>query len=304
MDRKEMPSHHGAKTSLDDTYPNRTLKLLIERASCRNFSDRNISSETMNLVLEAGIHSATGGNLQPYSIIKIENENTKQKLTEFCGQDFMRMAPVHLIFCIDWHRIERWANLEIAPFTATSAFRHFWISFQDTIICAQNVCVAADSVGLGSVYIGTILEFLPEIRDILSLPEGVLPVVLLCLGYPKSKPPQRKKLGIRTIVHSEKYHEIEDEKLLMAFAEKYPDLKVDISDERLDRIQEVCRSLHGEEFARKCIDKIKQNGYINPVQRYFCLHYTATEMPIANEKFLKIIEDFGFNWFKKFPPDA
>src|SRR4030042_5855601 len=153
MDRKEMPSHHGAKTSLDDTYPNRTLKILIERASCRNFSDRNISSETMNLVLEAGIHSATGGNLQPYSIIKIENENTKQKLTEFCGQDFMRRAPRHLIFCIFWHRIERWANLEIAPFTATRAFRHFWISFQDTIICAQNVCVAAASVGLGSVFI-------------------------------------------------------------------------------------------------------------------------------------------------------
>jgi FMN reductase [NAD(P)H] len=119
-----------------DGYPNKTVKLLIERASCRSFSDEKIPLEILNFILSAGIHAPTGGNLQPYSIIKIENKDNIQKLARMCNQDFIKEASVLLLFCIDWHRIERWATLEAAPFTATSSFRHFWISFQDTIISA------------------------------------------------------------------------------------------------------------------------------------------------------------------------
>jgi FMN reductase [NAD(P)H] len=75
----DMPSHHGVEVSpTDRAYPNETVKLLIERASCRNFSDEKIPADVLQLVLEAGVHAATGGNLQPYSIIKIEKEETKQ----------------------------------------------------------------------------------------------------------------------------------------------------------------------------------------------------------------------------------
>lgn len=295
-----MPSHHGIKEHRDDKYPNQTLKLLIERASCRNFADKKIPSDVLQFILEVGIHAPSGGNLQPYSIIKIEKDETKQKLAGLCEQGFIAKAPVNLIFCIDWHRIERWAKLEIAPFAATSSFRHFWISFQDTIICAQNICTAADSLGLGSVYIGTVLEFFRELRDMLQLPRGVFPVVLLCLGYPQTKPLPRKKLGVNVIVHDERYQEIDDQKLIDAFNKKYPGYKIEITPERLETIRQVCRDVHGEEFASKCIEKIKENGYINTVQRYFGLHYRANSMPKGNDTYLKLMEEFGFNWFKKY----
>lgn len=191
MRNNKMPSHHGVEISPNDKYPNQTLKLLVERASCRSFSDKKVSPDVLQLIFAAGVHAPTGGNLQPYSIIKIENDETKQKLAEMGEQGIIGKAPVLLLFCIDWRRIERWAKLEVAPFTATSSFRHFWISFQDTIICAQNICTAADSLGLGSVYIGTILEFFTDIRDMFQLPKGIFPVVLLCLGYPKVKPRTR-----------------------------------------------------------------------------------------------------------------
>jgi len=302
MGDNEMPSHHGVEVSLDDKYPNQTLKLLIERASCRSFSDKEISSNVLQLILTAGIHAPTGGNLQPYSIIKIEEYKTKQKLAELCGQKIVGKAPILLLFCIDLHRIERWAKLEIAPFTATSSFQHFWISFIDTIICAQNICTAADSLGLGSVYIGTILEFFTDIRDMFQLPNGVFPVVLLCLGYPKVRLLSRKKLDVEVIVHADRYHEIEDQKLIDAFNEKYSGLKVEIIEERLETISKVCRKVHGEEFAKRCIDRIKENGYINPVQRYFGLHYRADLMPKDNDSYLDLMEKFGFNWFKKYHP--
>jgi FMN reductase [NAD(P)H] len=262
MTNNEMPSHHGVEVSpTDREYPNETVRLLIERASCRNFSDEKIPADVLQLVLEAGVHAATGGNLQPYSIIKIE---------------------------------------KVAPFTATSSFRHFWISFQDTLICAQSICTAADALGLGSVYAGTVLEYLPELREMFQLPKGVFPVVLLCLGYPKTKPQPRKKLSVGAIVHAERYHEMADQELLDTLDEKYPGHRVQITEQRLETISEVCRQVHGEEFAKRCVERIRETGYITPVQRYFGLHYRANAMPKGNDDFLKLMEEFGFNWFKTY----
>ena len=292
-------------SSNKDRYPNETMRILIERASCRDFSDKEISPDVLQLILEAGVHAPTAGNLQPYSIIKIENPETKEKLAKLCSQGFIAKAPVLLMFCLDWHRNERWASLEVAPFTAASSFRHFWTSFQDLIICAQNICTAADSMGLGSVYIGSVLECFTEIRGMLKLPKGLFPVVLLCLGYPETRPSPRKKLGVDVVVHSEQYHEMDDQELIDVFNEKYRGTrrgKVEITERRIEAIQGVCREVHGEEFAQRCIDRIKENGYINTVQYYFGLHYRANSMPKGNDTYLKLMEELGFNWFKKYQP--
>lgn len=300
MNSRKMPSHHGFKERKSAEYANDTLRLLMERASCRNFSDKKIPEDVLNHVLDAGTHAATGGNLQPYSIIKIESLAMRKKLAEMCFQHFIAEAPVNLVFCIDWHRLRRWANIEVAPFSAMSSFRHFWISFQDTIICAQNICTAADSLGLGSVYIGTVMEYFREIRDMLELPKGVFPVVLLCIGYPKSQLMVRRKLGIDVIVHDEKYHEIDDKKLKDAFDEKYHHAKIEVTEDRMKRIAEACTKVHGSDFAEKCITHIKEMGYINVAQRYFGLHYEADLMPEGNEEFLVITKELGFNWFEKY----
>lgn len=296
----DMPSHHGVGEPVNGEYPNETMRLLHERSSCRSYQDKNIHGDVLKLVLEAGIHAPTGGNLQPYSIIKIEDKQVNRKLGKMCGQEFIGTAPVNLLFCIDWRRLRRWAELETAPFSADNSFRHFWISFQDTIIAAQNICTAADAVGLGSVYIGTVLEFFRELKEMFDMPDGVFPVVLLCLGYPKARPQPKKKLGVDIVVHDEKYHEHDDRKLLDAFAAKYPELNVSINEDRLERMSEVCRRVHGKEFSEKCLNKIKEQGYINWAQRYFGLHYPADVMPEGNENFMKTFEDLGFDWFKEF----
>jgi FMN reductase [NAD(P)H] len=297
-----MPSHHGFKENVSGNYPNHTIKLLVERASCRNFKDKKIPEDVMNYILNAGVHAPTGGNLQPYSIIMIKSSETRKKLAEMCGQDFIARAPVNLVFCIDWHRLERWAALELAPFTARNSFRHFWISFQDTIISAQNICTAADAMGLGSVYIGTIMDLMSEIRDICALPQGVLPVVLLCLGYPKPALMVRRKLGREVVVHNEQYQELDDTDLMAAFNEKYHHAKIERTDERLERMRKVCEKVCGEVFAQRCVDDIEKKGYISVAQRYFGLHYSADIMPEDNDVFLNVIKEFGFGWFEKYKP--
>jgi nitroreductase len=297
-----MQSHHGVKgkVSVPDTNP--TIALLLERGSCRAFSKRAIPAGIMEQVLTAGIHAATGGNLQPYSIIKIESKNTNARLVKLCGQAFVGQAPVNLLFCIDWHRIERWSKLSDAPFTANRSFRHFWISFQDTIISAQNICTAADAMGLGSCYIGTVLEFLPTVKKMFKLPRGVFPVVLLCLGYPKAKPLPRKKLPVKVMVHSERYRELSDRELVKAFNEKYPGMKVSITPERLKAMESTCLKTSGQALAKAALKRIQKDGFINPAQRYFGLHYNADYMALGNDNYLKLMEKFGFHWFKKYIP--
>ncbi len=300
MPTNKMPSHHGIKEEIKGKYPNPTLKLLIERGSCRNFTNKKIPPKVMDYILRAGVHAATGGNLQPYSIIKIENARTNKKLAAMCHQPFIGQAPVNLLFCLDWRRLERWAKLEVAPFTANNSFRHFWISIQDSMICAQNICTAADSLGLGSVYIGTVMEFFPTLKKMFKLPKGVFPVVLLTMGYPKIKPKPRKKLPPSVVVHSERYSELTDADLIKAFDEKYPDVRIELTPDRLKRFRNVCLKVGGRKFAERCVARARKQGYISPAQRYFGLHYVADLMAQGNGRFLKQFEAFGFGWFRDF----
>ena len=305
MSDSDMPSHHGVEAKSEGTFPNETMRLLLERGSCRDFSDREVPEEVLEAILQVGTHAPTAGNLQPYSIIKIKDPAVTKKLGEMCHQPFIGEAPVNLLFCIDWRRIRRWAELEVAPFSASSSFRHFWVSFQDVIITAQNICTATDAMGLGSVYIGTALEYFRELGDMFQLPEQVFPVVLLCLGYPSKQVKPRKKLGTEFVVHDEVYMDPSDEALLKAYGEKYTgrdSRRVEITKERLETIAKVCGVVHGEEFAERCLSRIRENGYITAVQRYFGLHYRANRMPKGNLDYLKIMEEFGFHWFKEFQP--
>jgi nitroreductase len=301
MTAETMPSHHGAEENqpAGEPDPNETIRLLLERASLRDFADRAIPPEVRDLILKAGVHAASGGNLQPISILSIEEAEPRARLGELCMQPFVAKAPLHLLFLIDWHRMERWARMEDAPFTATSSFRHFWISFQDVIISAQNICTAADAVGLGSVYIGTVLEFFPTLREMFALPDAVFPVVLLCLGYPKNLPKPRVKLPPESMIHRERYRDPSDEELLAAFREKYGSVRVETTEERLEVYRGVCRRAHGEEFAAAAVARVRAQGWFNAVQRYFGLHYRADEMALDNETYLRLMEEFGFHWFKK-----
>ena len=281
---------------MNRAYPNKTMELLYERASCRSFKEEPVPDETLNAVLTAATHAATGGNLQPYSVIKVLDPEVRQRLTTLCGdQPFIGQAPVNLVFCIDFHRLERWAALENAPFSARRAFRHFWISFQDVIICAQTVCTAANAMGLGAVYVGTVLECLEELRDLLKLPTGSssrhgLP------GIPRGSWP-RRKLGVDVVVHDETYREMTDEELLRAYGEKYGGQTFEATPERVTSIARAWREVHGDDYAEEFLARVKRDGHVNMAQRVFGLNYPADEMPRRNRYIMGAARNAGFDWF-------
>jgi nitroreductase len=282
--------------------PSETIRLLHERASVRQFSDRAVEPEVLNAVLDAGVHAATGA-MQPYSIIVVDDPETKQKLYDMdgCGQKQILEAPVDLVFCLDMHRNERWANLRSAPFTATSSFEEWWVSFQDVVICAQSICTAAEAVGLGSVYIGTVYWHFSELRELFGMPAGVFPVVLVCMGYPRSdRPKPRPKLGQKLVVHHGRYREPSDDELLAAIDAKHAG-RVEPTEKRVSTVAEVCRRVGGPELERRALADIEERGFINNAQVIYGLAYRADKGVENNLEYLETLSKAGFGWHKEFP---
>lgn len=280
-------------------YENETMKWLYERASVRAFEEKDIQDDVLNRIIDAGCHGATGGNLQPYSIIKIKSKEKKKALMDTeCMQNIVEKAPVNLLFMIDWNRIKRWAEANNAPFVCEKSYRHFWIALQDTIIAAQNTCTAADCMGLGSVYLGTVESCFMELKDIFNLPKGVFPVVIVSLGYPKKYPSPAPKLLNDVIVHDEEYREMPIEDLNKAMYNKYGEKKAALSDKNLAELYRVTKKVHGEERAEAAVEYAKEIDGVHMAQRYFGLHYSADWSATGNGDFLKALEEYGFEWIK------
>jgi nitroreductase len=283
-------------------YPNETLRLLNERASLRNFADKAIEQDKIDLLMQTACNSASGGNLQPVSVIKIQDPATRTKLGEMCWQPYVGKAPLNLLFCLDLHRNELIARIGEAPFTENQAFRHFWISFQDVIISAQSVCTAADALGLGSCYIGTIIEHLDKCAELFSLPPHVIPVVLVIIGYPATKSSIRKKFTPEVMIHNEKYHDYDSNVLYEKYLERENKRESAYSDKQLETFRANYQAVCGKERTEIVMNEIKQRGWLSPIQFVFGLHYHAALMPLSNLKFMESLKKQDFHFFEEWKP--
>lgn len=297
------PSHHGVDAEPSPGAGRGPLDLLLGRGSVRNFADRPIDPATRAALLGVLERTASGGNLQPFSIIAIEDPATRARLAELCeGQPWVASAPLDLLVCLDWNRNRRAAALSRAPFTAHRSFRHFWISMQDATIAAQTLCTAADALGLGSVLVGTVIEAFRELRDLLRLPDLVVPLVLVCVGHPKAPPTPPRKFGVELLVHEERYRDPSDDELAAALDAKYPGVRIEPTPERLERLAAACRAAGGDPCAEACLELVRARGHIDQIQRLFGLHYAADGMASGNERFVALLKEFGFEPFTPFDP--
>jgi FMN reductase [NAD(P)H] len=283
-------------------YPNETLRLLNERASLRNFADREIEPDVLGLLMQTACNAPSGGNNQPVSIIRIRDRAMREKLGEMCHQPFIGKAPLNLLFCLDLHRNEVLAETGEVPYTAGHAFRHFWISFQDTLIAAQNVCTAADALGLGSCYIGTIMEFFDECVEMFRLPRLVMPVILVVIGYPAAPPAHRKKFPPEVMVHDETYRDYDPAWLYEQYGERENHRRIPLDDRKEEIFRVTCQAVKGREWADEVMAKVKERGWLAPIQGLYGTHYVAAGMPLHNTGFIASLKRQGIDWFDKWQP--
>ncbi|TCS83207.1 oxygen-insensitive NADPH nitroreductase [Tepidibacillus fermentans] len=182
------------------------LDTMRNHRSIRSFQEKPISKEQIERIVSTAQMASTSNFVQAYSIIQVTDQEKRKQLAHFSGdQIYVEQAPVFFVFCADLYRIQQAIhhNGKEAEF---STIENFLVSIIDTALFAQNVMLAAESMGLGGVYIGGIRNQPQQVSEVLQLPQLVMPLFGMCLGYPTEHlPEQKQRLPLSVILHENEY---------------------------------------------------------------------------------------------------
>jgi len=186
------------------------IDIILRRTSVRNFDkNKKIPAEILEKILLAGVRAPSAGNIQPRTIIVVKDDAVKERLYELCeNQAFMKDAPVWIVTCVDLHRHLRAAKLTGVDYDYTGVLPYTF-GVLDAALSIENMVIAVEAYGLGSVMVGSVIEHPEKVREILELPEHCLALCILCIGYPKKKLGIREKWDYHVIVCEDSYREIE-----------------------------------------------------------------------------------------------
>ena len=202
---------------------NDIIRSLHERKSVRAYTDEPVSPENKNAILQAAVQAPTAGNQQLYTILDITDKEKKEALAVLCdNQPFIAKAPLVLIFLADCRKWYRAFAFEDCAARAPGC-GDLLLAVSDANIAAQNAVVAAESLGIGSCYIGDITERKEELSELLSLPQWVFPAAMLVFGHPTQQQKQRikpRRCAMEHIVHENGYRDMDEDELLRMLSYK------------------------------------------------------------------------------------
>lgn len=191
------------------------------RKSVRNYKKQHIPEELLDSILERALRAPTCGNMQLYSVIVTrETEKLARLAKEHFNQPASTSADVILTICADFNRFSQWCEASGAK-PGYDNFHSFIMALTDAVIYTQQVVTIAEMEGLGSCYLGTVNYNAKQISELLDLPDLVVPVASLSLGYPEnSEEEQCERLPLEAIKHNETYHHDSKEEIMSLFKAK------------------------------------------------------------------------------------
>lgn len=241
---------------------------ILNHRSIRKYTGEPIPGPILDYILEAGTRASTTGNMQVYSIIVTTEDSIKEELAPcHFNQPMVKEAPVVLTFCADFNRFNQWCRLRKAE-PGYDNFLSFMTAAIDALLVAQNVCVAAEDAGLGICYLGTTTYMADKIIDVLDLPEGVVPVTTVTLGYPDERPELTDRLPLEAVIHREKYQKYSEKSIGEYYEPK-----------------ELIKSY--QEF-------VKENNKETLAQVFTDIRYKKADNVLFSSSLLKVLEKQGF----------
>ena len=244
------------------------MKSIQERKSIRKYSDKEVSEELLNRLIEEAERTPTMGNLQLYSVVITRSEEGKKALAPaHFNQPMVTGAPVVLTICADYRRTTIWAeNRQANP--GYDNILSFMNAATDALLFTQTFCNLAEEEGLGTCFLGTTVYMPKMIIETLKLPKLVMPVATITLGWPDENPAQSNRLPLRSIVHQETFSDYTPAKIDDFYAEK----------ESLEENKEFVRINHKETLAQVFTD----------------IRYTQKDCEAMSEGFLEALKMQGF----------
>lgn len=168
------------------------LNAIHTRASVRFFTEQNVSDEQIEMILRAGMAAPSACNKQPWRFVVVRNSETKKTYAETVKYaDPVARANVAVVVCGDME-----ATIE--------GNKDYWIF--DAAAAAENILLAAHGIGLGGVCLGVYptMERVEFLKNLLKLPENIVPLATLAIGYPE-KPAKPLDKWRPDFIHNEQW---------------------------------------------------------------------------------------------------
>ena len=196
---------------------NPTLDILNQRASTRSFLQEPLAQPEKDAIVNAAFRAPTACNLMAYSVIEIQDQGIKDRLVHTCdNQPMIAKAPYVLLFVADYQRwIDLYQHSRVEELDADwhdPGMGNLLFCFADALIAAQNAVIAAESMEIGSCYVGDILENGEEHQRLFDLPRYTMPAALLIFGRPKVEVAPRPR-ETTSMLQKDRYHRLTDEEL-------------------------------------------------------------------------------------------
>ncbi len=211
---------------------NAVIEALMNRTSLRVFAEKDIPKDIKTCLFECAMQAPTAGNQMLYSIIDITEQSLKEKLAVSCdNQGFIAKAPMVTLFVADQQKwfdyykaqdVKGYCEMRDDMTFEAPQESDLILAIEDAMIAAQNMVIAAESLGMGSCYIGDIVENYEYVKELLNLPPWVFPVGMLVLGYPPEnhKKVFRKRFDQQYVVFNNRYQQLSEEQQTEMFREQ------------------------------------------------------------------------------------
>ena len=244
------------------------LETIFRHRSIRKYKNDPVDDRILEEILRAGTRASTTGNMQVYSIIVTRDNEIKKQLWEaHFKQDMVLQAPIHITFCADFNRFNKWC-LQRQAKPGFDNYLSFFTAAIDALLVSQNIAIAAEARKLGICYLGTATYMADKIVEILNLPESVVPVAAIVIGYPDENPGLTDRLPLKAVVHQEKYK--------------------DYSPSEIDDIYEE------KESSKLTAQLLEENNKETLAQVFTDNRYPEKDNVYFSQQFLKVIEKQGF----------
>jgi len=208
---------------------NQVIEVIHNRKSVRAYEDKPLPKDVRDMILKSAMRAPTAGNMMLYSIIEVSDQEAKNKLVETCdNQPFIAKAPLVLIFLADYQRWYDYFTVSgVGQFCEDKGVSmvkpeegDLFLACCDALIAAQTSVIAAESMGVGSCYIGDILENYEIHREMFALPQYAIPICMVCFGYPTKEQKERERterFGEEFIVFKNRYRRLGEDKFKVMY---------------------------------------------------------------------------------------
>lgn len=199
------------------------IESLMTHRSIRTYKDEPVQPDVLHTIIRAGQHASTANGVQAYSVIHVTDEKKRKQLAELSKNPTQfNTAGAVLILCMDFYRIKEAAR-QAGKDVSFDLAENLLVATTDVALFAQNIAVAAESLGFGICYIGGVRNAPEEISELLELPEGVAPMYGLTIGVPDEEREVKPRLPIEAVVHENTYHTEKYDELIPTYDEAMND---------------------------------------------------------------------------------